>query len=426
MKKQINIAVIGLGARGGDLLKNIYLPMSKEYGDIHVKAVCDVYDDRAAWGADRCEKDGCPRPFATTDYREILAKKDELELDAFLITCAWEPHLEIAIAAMRAGLDVGVEVGGAYSLDDCWRLVHTHEETGKHCMLLENCCYGERELMVLNMVRQGVFGDIVHCEGGYQHDLRGEIMNGKEGRHYRLRNYMNRNCENYPTHELGPIAKVLDINNGNRMVTLNSFSTASKGLRQAILRERKEGDPLRDVEFKQGDIVTTVIKCQQGQTIILKLDTTLPRPYSRSFTVRGTIGSYFEDNDSVYIDDQHDEFHWGGSGIWGNAKQFEAEYNHPLWKNYEVRGGHGGMDWLVNEAFFEALRKGSRPPIDTYDTASLMCVSTLSEQSIALGGATVYIPDFTNGRWYKRDDIDGELTFNLDKIEPFADIYQNK
>ncbi len=424
--KKINIAVIGLGNRGSDLLRNIYLPMSKEYDDIEVKAICDVYEDRIEKGLKRCEDAGVARPFTSTDYREILAKKDELELSAVLITCAWEPHLEIAIAAMKAGLDIGVEVGGAYSLDDCWRLVRTHEETGKHCMLLENCCYGERELMILNMVRQGIFGDIVHCEGGYQHDLRGEIINGKDDRHYRLRNYINRNCENYPTHELGPIAKVLDINNGNRMVTLNSFATASKSMHQFAIEDKGADHPLAKVEFKQGDIVTTVIKCQQGQTIILRLDTTLPRPYCRSFTVRGIKGSYFEDNDSIYIDGKHGEFHWGGSGIWGNAKQFEEEYNHPLWKNYEVRGGHGGMDWLVNEAFFEALRKGSRPPIDTYDTASLMCISTLSEESIALGGATVYIPDFTNGKWYMRNDIDGELNFNLDKVDATAEYYQSK
>ena len=173
--------------------------------------------------------------------------------------------------------------------------------------MLENCCYGRRELLVKNMVDLGLFGEIVHCSGGYLHDLRHEISFGRENRHYRLRNYINRNCENYPTHELGPIARVLDINHGNRMLSLSSFASKAAGLHQYISTDKSDDTELLNTQFAQGDIITTVIKCAGGQTIVLTLDTTLPRYYSRGFTVRGTKGFYEETTDSIFLDSQHRE-----------------------------------------------------------------------------------------------------------------------
>lgn len=280
--------------------------------------------------------------------------------------------------------------------------------------MLENCCYGQRELMITNMVRQGVFGTIVHCAGGYHHDLRELVSTGKECRSYRLNNYIYRNCENYPTHEAGPIAKLLHINNGNRMLTLNSVSSAAVGLHEYCLAHREPGDPLRDTHFLQGDIVTTVIKCSGGQTITITLDTTLPRLYSRAFTVRGTKGMYFEDNDSIYIDGVHQEFEWEPRKIWGNAGEYAEKYQHPLWQDFKKTDDHGGMDTLVINAFLDSVKRGKRPPIDTYDTAVLMAITPLSEESILRGGAPVVFPDFTGGRWYRRNDIDTESEFCID------------
>ncbi|MBP5236620.1 MAG: Gfo/Idh/MocA family oxidoreductase [Clostridia bacterium] len=418
MNNYINIAIIGFGGRGTGLLQSEILPMCER--DIRVVSVCDVYEDRAKRAADIVEKAGYPRPAAFTDYKEAIAVSG---LKAVVISSAWESHLEVAMAAMKAGLQAATEVGGAYSVEDCWQLVRTYEETGKHCMLLENCCYGREELSVLNMVRSGLFGTIVHCAGGYHHDLRGEITYGKEERHYRLRNYINRNCENYPTHEFGPIAKVLDINNGNRIMTLNSVASCSKGLHEFVMRGEHKDTPLANVNFYQGDVVTTILKCQCGQTVVLTLDTSMARPYSRGFTIRGTNGFYCEDNYSVFLDEVHDDFIWSQNGMWGNAEEYVEKYKHKIWENYSAHGGHGGMDWLVLSAFFESVRTQTRPPIDTYDTATYMAITALSEQSIALSGATVFFPDFTRGKWYHRNDIEDTM-FNLDKLEPFADLYQ--
>jgi predicted dehydrogenase len=367
--------------------------------DVKVVAVCDIYEDRRFDAAARVEKTGQPKPFITGDYRKVLEVKG---LDAVLVSTGWAPHIEIACAAMKAGVYTAVEVGGAYSLDDCWRLIHTHEETGTHCMLMENCCFGRYELMVLNMVRQGLFGEIVHCQGGYRHDLRGEVSGGWENRHYRKDNYLLRNCENYPTHELGPIAEVLDINRGNRLLTLNSVTSKAAGLHEYILKHKGADDPDAKLNFAQGDVVTTIIKCARGETIVLTLDTTLPRAYTRAFHVQGTRGMFSEDNLTIFLNGEHDKFEFKGRELWGNADSYFEKYEHPIWKQYlaeGVQGGHDGMDWLEFTTFFNAVRNGSPVPIDVYDMAAWMSVSTLSEESIASGGAPVAIPDFTNGKW---------------------------
>ena len=404
MKEKLKIGVIGLGGRCFGLLSAVILPRP----EVEVLAVCDLYRDRLKKAAETVEKERGTSPAATVDYRDILAMK---EVDAVLIFTSWADHIPIAIDAMKAGKYVGCEVGGAYSVDDCWKLVHTYEETKVPCMLLENCCYGRDELMVLNMVRQGLFGEVVHCQGGYRHDLREEVAFGRENRHYRLANYQNRNCENYPTHELGPIAKVLDINRGNRMVSLNSVSSKAAGLHEYLMREKGPEYDLSSGTFAQGDVVTTIIKCAHGETITLTLDTTLPRPYSRAFHVQGTKGMFMEDNRSVFLDGVHnkDDFSWKDQ--WNNVEEYREQYDHPIWKQYlkeGVTGGHDGIDWLVFGAFFDAARRGIQTPIDVYDMTAWMSITPLSEASIAMGGAPVAVPDFTNGRWLKRESPCGE------------------
>lgn len=288
---------------------------------------------------------------------------------------------------------------------ECWQLIRAYEETGVPCMLLENCCYGREEMMAMNMVKQGIFGEIVHCSGGYQHDLREEIAFGNENRHYRLQNYIHRNCENYPTHELGPIAQILDINRGNRMVSLVSMASKAKGLNEYIKNKKSDDEALMHTEFAQGDVVTTMIKCARGETIVLTLDTTLPRAYSRGFRVQGTKGMFMEDNMSLFIDGEHNEYDFKWKEQWNNIEAYREKYEHPVWKKFMqdgVKGGHGGMDWLVLRAFFDCVEKNEEMPIDVYDIAAWMAISALSEQSIAMGGQVVAIPDFTNGKWITR------------------------
>ena len=413
MDKILKYGIIGLGERGKCLLRDVLIPMSRDEHLIELAAVCDEYEDRTLYAADLIEAECKNRPFITQDYRDILAID---AIDAVVIASAWESHVDVAVAAMRAGKYTGMEVGGAYAIEDCWKLVETHEETGTHCMFLENCCYGKRELMILNMYRQGLLGTVVHCEGGYHHDLRQEIAFGQENRHYRLRNYLNRNCENYPTHEIGPIAKLLDINNGNRFVSLTSTASGAWGLHEYITRQKEPQDPLANAVFAQGDVVTTVLKTAHGQTVTITLDTTLPRAYSRGFTIRGTKGAYFEDMDMIFLDGEHNSFDFKPEGIWGNAGQYEEQYLHPLWKDHVPLGGHGGMDGLVLYSFYEAVKANVRPAIDVYDAAAYMSITALSEQSIRCGSMPVAVPDFTKGRFCRRNDIvDG--SYNLDRVD---------
>lgn len=392
--KRIKAGVIGLGGRGRLMLRDVLLCMDA----VEVTYVCDVYPDRAEEGRRTVENKRGYSPKVTEDYREVVSSD---EVDTVFIFSAWESHIPIAIEAMRAGKPVGMEVGGAYTLDQCFDLVKTYSETGIHCMMLENCCYGRDELTLKNMVKQGLFGELVYLAGGYHHDLREEISTGEEKRHYRLRNYKYRNCENYPTHELGPICKLLGINRGNRMVSLRSLSTKAVGLND-YARKKPYIDPdLRSFDFAQGDIVTTLIECSGGQNIILTLDTTLPRAYSRGLVVRGTNAAYSEWENSIFIDGVHNKYEFSRLSLHNNFEEYRQEYEHKIWRDFindGVRGGHGGMDWLVIEAFLEyASGESPVPAIDTYDTAAWMAITPLSERSISLGGSRVEVPDFTEG-----------------------------
>lgn len=395
--KDIKIAVIGLGQRGYGLLTGIILPMNRG----QVTAVCDLYEDRALKAADAVENTGAKRPAVYLDYKQALADEN---VNTVVIFTAWESHIEIAVKAMKAGKITALEVGGAYSVDDCRLLVDTYEKTKTPFMFLENCCFGRRELMVKNMTEKGFMGEIVHCEGRYGHDLRDEVAGGIENRHYRLRNYITRNCENYPTHELGPIAKILNINHGNRMLTLSSTASKARGLHDYVLKNKPDDEFLKNTVFNQGDIVTTVIKCANGETIVLTLDTTLPRYYSRGFTVRGTNAMYEEATDSVFVDREEDrkhDFDWRKECI-NNAEGYQEEYDHDIWKEFiksGIQGSHDGMDWLEFKAFFDCIEKDEPMPVDVYDAASWMVITALSEYSVARGGAVVNIPDFTNGKW---------------------------
>ena len=395
--EKFRVGQIGLGGRGMGHLSGIFC----ERDDVVVTYVCDVYEDRCAAAVKMVEERNGNTPKSTTNYKEVCESPD---VDVVIVTSAWENHVPACVYAMECGKQVATEVGGAYSIDDCWKLVNTYEKTGIHCMMLENCCYDRNEMMVMKMVREGLFGKIVHCEGGYQHDLRGEVSHGAENRHYRLRNYQNRCCENYPTHELGPIAKILDINRGNRMLKLVSMASGAWGL-NAFAEAHDDVDPaLRSYPFKQGDVVKTLIQCAHGETICLTLDTTLPRYYNRNFTIRGTKGFFGETENMVYIDGKCVEF---GHDNFNNVAEYRKEWEHPVWKHFEeegVKGGHGGMDWLVFDAYFTALRDGMVPPIDTYDTAAWMAITSLSEISIANGSMPVDVPDFTRGMWTHRTD----------------------
>ncbi len=402
--RQVRVGIIGVGGRGRSLLR---LLLRRE--DTVVNAICDINPVAIQKSLEMTSEAGVAAPAryeeGEEDFRNLVARDD---LDAVIIATPWLWHTTMATAAMKAGKAAGVEVPAAVTVEECWDLVDTSEQTGRPCMILENVCYRRDVMTVLNMVRKGLFGELIHCQGGYQHDLRGikfqpgaEFGPGAEGEAvWRTHHSITRNGELYPTHGLGPMSKCLNVNTGNRFETLTSTATKSRGLHNYIVAKGGEDHPNAKVRFKLGDIVTTVIKCANGETIMLSHDTNLPRPYSLNFRVQGTRGIWMSDNRSIYIEDLSPE-----PDSWEPFDNYAEQYDHPLWTRYtsESEGaGHGGMDFFVVHAFIESVKRRVPPPIDVYEAASWSVVSPLSEQSIATGSSPVQFPDFTRGRWSKR------------------------
>lgn len=399
----INACVIGLGHRSYNLISKVLVKNK----DLNIVAVCDIYEDRIAQ-AIACIKENGGDAKGFTDYKQAL---NTAGLDAAFVFTGWERHTEIAIYAMKKGIPVASEVGCEYTLNNCYELVRTQEATGTPYMFMENCCWGRNELLATAMARKNMFGTIVHCSGAYGHDLRKEIAYGIQNRHYRFHNYRSRNCDNYPTHELGPIAKLLDINRGNRILTVSSFASKAAGLETYISAQEDATEEMKNTRFKQGDIVTTVLTCVGGETILLRLDTTLPRSYSREFTVRGTKGMYVQDTNTVFLDGDKEYLKPAEyvKDRLNSAEAYEAEFLPDFWKNVTpetLAAGHGGMDWFAYKAFTDALKTGSPMPVDVYDSATWQAVSVLSEISIQQGGAPQAMPDFTNGKWFRRPRLD--------------------
>ena len=392
MKDTVRIGYIGLGRRGMAVLKHNVAKMA----DVEIVTLCDTYEPCLREASDMLVGMGIPAPRLTADYREIV---NDPTIDAVFLMMGWDGRSAIAEECLRAGKYTATEVGCAFSLEECERLLAAHKATGAPLMMLENICYARREMMLLRLALEGQFGEIVHCDGGYHHDLcTCELFKdfNPDHPHYRLNSYVERNCEQYPTHELGPIAKILGIGRGNRMVTLSSFASKSRGLKAAASRILGEDSPYAKKDYLQGDIVTTIITCANGETIHLCLDTTLPRPYySRNLTVRGTRGMFTEDRRILYFEGMPE-------GLAENEEEMLEKYDHPLFAAYRrdgIEGGHGGADFLVCRAFIEAVKDGSDTPINTFDTLTWMAVAPLSELSIARGGAPVEFPDFTAGAW---------------------------
>lgn len=391
--KDYRVAIIGLGHRSAGLYGAL---KHRDYVDI--VAVCDVYEDRCREMAQKLENDGRHMPKLYQDYKQCI---DEVRPDVVVVSTSWAYHLEISMYAMEQGCVVACEVGGAYNIQSLWELVRCYERTHTPIMFLENACYHRIKLLALNMKRKGCFGEVVHCEGAYRHDLREEICRGEENRHYRLEQYIHRNADNYPTHEIGPIAKLLDINCGNRFVSLVSVGSKSAGLAQYAADNNIES--LKQVQFRQSDVVSTIIKCQNGETVSICLDTSLPRFYARGFLAQGTKGLISEDLNCVYLDGQwQGEDHPMWHEVTNNLGLYYAQYEHPLWVGYRPgKEGHGGIDSLEFDEFFRALDANEPMPIDVYDMATWMAISVLSEESMATGQPVAF-PDFTDGKWITR------------------------
>ena len=398
----VKIGIIGLGARAETLLACIF-----EMTGIEVAAICDINPQKIEKINSIFDKRKIARPRAYDNYMALL---DDPDVEALFVPTSWNSHLTIACECMKRGKYVGIEVGGASSIEELWQLVHASESTGVSCMMLENCCYGRNELMVLNMVRQGLFGELIYCECGYEHDISEMAWANESGRRLeRALHNQYRNGDLYPTHGIGPIAKILGINRGNRFLTISSHATKARGF---VSAQEAHTGKAADKLFREGDVVTSVIHCANGENITLTHCVSLPRPYTRNCRVQGTKGIWLENADGIFVDGiSKTEVKIDIAGnpyithAWDKVESLYEKYDHPIWKEFRenVIGGHGGMDALAMNAFLGAVRRKVATPIDVYDVAAWMSITCLSEQSIALGGMPVPFPDFTNGKWIDRE-----------------------
>lgn len=407
---RLRLGFIGVGLRGTWHLQN-----SLKRNDVDVVAICDINPERLAICRQHIAEAGNRKAKefgkGDYDYRNLLEMSD---LDAVIISTPWLWHTPMTVDAMKAGKYAGVEVSAATSLEECWDLVNTHEATGTHMMILENVNYRRDVMAVLNMVRQVVFGELIHFRCGYQHDLREvKFNNGKQpygggaefGKNaaseaqWRTLHSLKRNADLYPTHGIGPIAAYADINRGNLFVSLTSHATKSRGLHNHIVAQGGPDHHNAGLEWKLGDVVTTTIETANGETIIVTHDTNLPRPYSLGFRVQGTKGLWEADGKRIYIEGVSEPHRWDDAAEW------LARYDHPLWKKYgdDAEGaGHGGMDFFVLNAFVESAKRNIAPPLDAYDAAAWSAITPLSEVSIANNGEVQNFPDFTRAQWIKR------------------------
>ncbi|RCK69450.1 gfo/Idh/MocA family oxidoreductase [Desertihabitans brevis] len=410
-REVVRIGLIGLGNRGMGML-----PAWVDVPGAQVVAVCDVRAERARRAADQVAAKGKPRPTeysrGRTGYKQMLARE---ELDLVYIATPWEFHHEQGVAALRTGAHVGVELPVATELDELWDLVDTSEKTRRHLWLMENCSYGRNELAMLRMAHDGVFGDITNGHGGYLHDLRELLFaDGYYTDDWRRLWHTRSRASFYPMHGLAPIAAAMDINRGDRMVTLQATDTPPRGL--ADYRERFVPRDHRswDETYINGDLVTCLIGTEQGRVIRAEHDVSSPRPYSRINTLagsRGILEDYAGTDETgarVYLEPHHDGHTWRGFA------EVRAEYDHWLWRKLgdeAANGGHGGMDYLLQWRVVQQLRAGLVPDIDVYDAAAWCSPVPLSVASLEADGAPVEVPDFTRGQWRDaRPGLDSEET----------------
>ncbi|HWB55184.1 MAG TPA: Gfo/Idh/MocA family oxidoreductase [Tepidisphaeraceae bacterium] len=389
---EVRVGMIGMGKRGLMDLNTLMLCPG-----VRINAVCDVVESFADKARAMVEKKQNHKPDTYTkgpeDYKNLCDRND---IDLVYIATPWNWHVPMCVDAMNKQKHAMTEVPAATTIDECWQLVDTAERTQKHCMILENCCYGPAELLVLNMVRQGLFGELLHGEGAYLHDLRHTFFSYAHEGLWRTAEHVRHNGNLYPTHGLGPIAQCMNINRGDRFDYLVSMSSPALSLHEYAVEHLPPTDPWTKAKFIDGDINTSIIKTAKGRTIMVQHDTSNGRPYSRIHCLLGTRALFRGYPDRIYVD--------------GKSKpdQYESpddykQYVHPLWAKLQeaaiAAGGHGGMDYVLNWRLIDCLHKGLPLDIDVYDTAAWSSVTDVSEKSVAQGSAPVPFPDFTRGQW---------------------------
>jgi len=395
---KIRVGFIGVGARGSGHVEQMLV-----LEGVEVKAICDLYEDWAKNSAKKVVEAGQPEP--TLYIGDPLAFKkmhDRDDIDIVVISTPWEWHVPMAVDAMKKGKHVFLEVPAALTVDECWELVDTAEATQRHCMMMENVNYGREELMVLNLCRHGILGELLHGEAAYIHDLREQMHEVERGTgSWRTYHYMKTNGNLYPTHGLGPVAQYMNLNRGDRLDTLSSMSTNSR-VRAMYAKEKFPPDhKWNKGRFVCGDLNTTIARTVLGKTLMIQWDEQLPRPYTRHNLVQGTRGVWGGFPGRTVIEGRTESTHSWTQG--DKLKAIYDEFDHPLFrKQGELAvkmGGHGGMDFLMLWRIVYCLRNGEPLDQDVYDAATWSVITPLSAWSVAHRGEMIEVPDFTRGEW---------------------------
>jgi predicted dehydrogenase len=395
---RVRIGFVGVGGMGSAHVSNFL-----KIEGVEIRAVCDIVPEKVARIQKWTTEAGQPEPagYARGDHDfERMCETEDLDL-VFTAT-PWEWHVPVCVAATISGKHAATEVPAACTVEDCWKLVEHAEKRRKHCVMMENCCYGRSELMVLNMVRQGLFGELLHGEAGYLHDLRAlKFADQGEGL-WRRAHAITRNGNLYPTHGLGPIAQCMNVNRGDRFDYLVSMSSNARGLELYAREHLPPDDPKRRERFALGDVNVSLIRTVGGQTIYLGHNCDSPRPYSRINMLQGTRGLFQGYPDRIHIEGRSPAHQWE------EASTYRDEFDHPLWKslNDATQGaGHGGMDFIEDYRLIKCLREGLPLDMDVYDAAAWSAICELTEQSVARRSRSIDVPDFTRGRWKTRPPL---------------------
>ncbi|MGW1278766.1 Gfo/Idh/MocA family protein [Streptomyces tsukubensis] len=389
-RSTVRVGIIGLGNRGGSMI-DLFLALP----GVRVVALCDPVKAKCERAAAKVVAAGQPSPAVYAkgedDYRDLCERGD---LDLVYVATPWETHFAMAEAALLGGKHVGVECPVAMRLDELWALVDLSERTRRHCMQLENCCYGRNEMRVLRMAHAGLFGELLHGAGAYNHDLR-ELMfdpdyyEGPWRRlwHTRLRGDL------YPNHGFGPVANYMDVNRGDRVVSISSFGTPALGLAEYREANMAPGDPSFKESYVSADRTVSMVRTAKGRIIRLEHDVSTPHPYSRINSLGGTKGVFEDYPARIYVEPDHTDHRWGDFARY-------ADWDHWLWKEHaNPPGGHGGMDYIMLFRLVQTMRLGLVPDFDVYDAAVWTAPVPLSHLSIKAQGAPLPIPDFTRGEW---------------------------
>ncbi len=397
----VRLGIIGVGARGVEMLKEwLAVP------NLKVTALCDIDKAQLAKGVKQVQQAGQPAPATYSNGErdfENLCKRDDV--DFIYIATPWDWHAPMAIAAMTNGKHCGVEVPVIVTLKEAWDIVDTSERTRRHCLIMENCCYGLSEMIVLNLTKAGVLGQLLHGEAAYNHDLRYIINENRSEGLWRRAPHLTRNGNLYPTHGLGPVSNYLSINRGDKFEHIVSMSSPALGLDEYRAKTVPKDSPKWKEKYICGDMNTSLIKTTKGRTIMLQHNITTPRPYDRINLIQGTKGIFRDYPERIYIEGQP------GQEEFTDLTSYKAKYEPRLWKTVgelaRKNGGHGGMDYVMVYRIVECLRQGIAPDLDVYDAAAWSAPTPLSEQSVAQGSAPVQFPDFTRGRWQQARSVMG-------------------